>query len=557
MYFCVTIWQYFRPIFYLTYIQFHQMKFRSILLSSALALFLASCGAKKITATPIAVSTTLTAKKAKLTEDQEKRWSHLDLVNDTIPGMSVDRAYELLKDRKSTKVVVGVIDSGVDIDHPDLKDVIWTNTKEVAGNGIDDDKNGYIDDVHGWNFLGDIEHENMEFVRIVKKGDDGSATYKRAKAEYDEEIQQIQAGKKRVKYIYDANKEFEKALGKGYTAEQVKNLKTDNPLLLETQNRFVMILGQIGQEELAEELEKAVNGNGDQAAYHLNLEYNPRKDILKDNPDDWNSNGYGNNNVTGPEKEGALHGTHVAGIIAQGRANSIGGDGVATPYVEIMSVRAVPDGDEYDKDVAKAIRYAVDNGAKVINGSFGKYYATHSDWVYDAIKYAAEKDVLIVFAAGNEGMDLDADATERYPNDDKNSLTQYTDNILTIGALSYNVNEKLVAPFSNYGKVKVDVYAPGMRIYATTPNNEYQYLQGTSMASPNAAGVAALIRAYYPKLSAVQVKHIIMDSGLALPLEVILGGDEENKRQFSEASQSGKIVNAYNAIILADKESRK
>ncbi|MES2484817.1 MAG: S8 family serine peptidase, partial [Bacteroidota bacterium] len=291
--------------------------------------------------------------------------------------------------------------------------------------------------------------------------------------------------------------------------------------------------------------------------YHLNKEYNPRTTILKDNPDDWNANGYGNNNVIGPEKEGAKHGTHVAGIIAQGRGNSLGGDGVATSHVEIMAVRAVPDGDEYDKDVAKAIRYAVDNGAKVINGSFGKYYATHSDWVYDAIKYAADKDVLIVFAAGNEGMDLDKDATERYPNDDKNSLTQFTDNILTVGALSYDYGPEVVADFSNYGKVKVDVFSPGVRIYATTPNNTYEYLQGTSMASPNAAGVAALVRAYYPKLTAVQVKHILMDSGLPLTLNVILGGEEANTRTFSEASVSGKIVNAYNAIILADKESRK
>ncbi|KOS06981.1 peptidase S8 [Flavobacterium akiainvivens] len=533
------------------------MKFKSILLSSALALFLASCGAKKITATPLEVTSTITAKKAKLTEAQEQRWSHLDLVNDSVPGMSVDRAYELLKGRKATKVVVGVIDSGVDIEHPDLKDVIWTNTKEIPNNGIDDDKNGYIDDVHGWNFLGDVEHENMEFVRIVKKGDDGSATYKRAKAEYDEEIQQIQAGKKRIQYIYDANKEFEKVLGKGYTAEQVKNLKTDNQMLNDSKERFVRILAQVDQNELSSELEEAMNGVGDEGKYHLNIDYSPRKDILKDNADDWNANGYGNNVAWGPEKEGALHGTHVAGIIAQARGNGIGGDGVASNYVEIMSVRAVPDGDEYDKDVAKAIRYAVDNGAKVINGSFGKYYATHSDWVYDAIKYAADKDVLIVFAAGNEGMDLDADNTERYPNDDKNTLTQYTDNILTVGALGYDYGTKVVAPFSNYGKVKVDVYAPGMRIYATTPNNEYKYLQGTSMASPNAAGVAALVRAYYPKLSAVQVKHILMDSGLALPGNVIVGGDPSNTRPFAEASQSGKIVNAYNAIILADKESRK
>lgn len=533
------------------------MKFKSILITTAVALFLASCGAKKITATPLAITTPITAKTAKLTEVQEKRWSHMDLLTDTVPGMSVDRAYELLKDRKSTKVIVGVIDSGVDIEHPDLQGVIWTNAKEIANNGKDDDGNGYIDDVHGWNFLGDIEHENMEYVRILKKGDDGSDAYKRAKKEYDKEYRQTLSGKQQVEFLYKADKAFTEKLGAGYDADDVKNLKTDDQMLNDVKGRFVMILGQIDQEELAKELSEAKEHLSSELDYHLNKEYNPRTTILKDNPDDWNANGYGNNNVIGPEKEGAKHGTHVAGIIAQGRGNNLGGDGVATSHVEIMAVRAVPDGDEYDKDVAKAIRYAVDNGAKVINGSFGKYYATHSEWVYDAIKYAADKDVLIVFAAGNEGLDLDKDATERFPNDDKNSLTQFTDNILTVGALSYDYGPEVVADFSNYGKVKVDVFSPGVRIYATTPNNTYEYLQGTSMASPNAAGVAALVRAYYPKLTAVQVKHILMDSGLPLSLNVMLGGEEANTRAFGEASVSGKIVNAYNAIIMADKESRK
>ncbi|MES2484818.1 MAG: S8 family serine peptidase, partial [Bacteroidota bacterium] len=230
------------------------MKFKSILITTAVALFLASCGAKKITATPLAITTPITAKTAKLTEDQEKRWSHMDLLTDTVPGMSVDRAYELLKDRKSTKVIVGVIDSGVDIEHPDLQGVIWTNTKEIANNGKDDDGNGYIDDVHGWNFLGDIEHENMEYVRILKKGDDGSDAYKRAKKEYDKEYRQTLSGKQQVEFLYKADKAFTEKLGAGYDADDVKNLKTDDQMLNDVKDRFVMILGQIDQEELAKEL---------------------------------------------------------------------------------------------------------------------------------------------------------------------------------------------------------------------------------------------------------------------------------------------------------------
>ncbi len=533
------------------------MKFKSIFLSAALALFLASCGAKKITAEPLAITTPVTAKKAKITETDEKRWSHLDLFKDTIPGMSVDRVYELLKGRKATKVIVGVVDSGVDIEHPELKDVLWTNKKEIAGNGIDDDKNGYIDDIHGWNFLGDIEHENMEFVRIIKKGDDGSETYKRALAEYDDEIKQAQVNKQRMEFILKADKTFREKTGKNvYTAEDLKALKLDDPQLGMVRDNLARYLSQVPYEELFGQVKEGFEHYDSELKYHLNKDYNARKDILKDNADDWNSKTYGNANVIGPEKEGAKHGTHVAGIIAQARHNNVGGDGVATPYVEVMAVRAVPDGDEYDKDVALAIRYAVDNGAKVINGSFGKYYSPHSQWVYDALKYAGEKDVLVVFAAGNEGIDLDADKSERYPNDDKNTLEEYTDNVLTIGALTHDYGDGLVADFSNYGKTKVDVFSPGVRIYATVPNDKFEYLQGTSMASPNAAGVAALVRAFYPKLKAAQVKQIIMKSGIAIPQEVMLGGDENATRQFKDVCRSGKIVNAYNAIILADKVSR-
>lgn len=534
------------------------MKFRAIYLSAALALALASCGTSKITAEPIAITKPIVAKKAALTEVQEKRWSDLDLVKDTIPGMSVDRAYELLKGKKSKKVVVGVVDSGVDINHPDLAPVIWTNAKEIANNGKDDDNNGYIDDVHGWNFLGNAEHENLEFVRIMKKGNDGSALYKRAKAEYDKEIKELEVGKQQVDYITMADKKIKAELKKdNYTAEDLKNLKSSDPVINELKPQLIYILTQISKEELDKELAEGKKHFDGQLEYNLNTKFDGRK-IVGDNPDDFNDRKYGNSNVVGPDPEGAKHGTHVAGIIAQTRGNNLGGDGVASNVVEIMAVRAVPDGDEYDKDVALAIRYAVDNGAKVINGSFGKYFSTHSEWVYDAIKYAADKDVLIVCAAGNEGMDLNKDGktVERYPNDSKVGGPEIADNFLTIGAISYNYGPELIADFSNYGKKEVDIFSPGVRIYATTPNNKYEFLQGTSMASPNAAGVAALIRAYYPNLTAPQVKKIIMDSGIPVDLKVNLGGDPRDTRSFSELSRTGKIINAYNAIILADKVSR-
>jgi len=247
---------------------------------------------------------------------------------------------------------------------------------------------------------------------------------------------------------------------------------------------------------------------------------------------------YGNNVVYSGERKDSFHGTHVAGIIAQMRNNNLGGDGVAD-NVEILPVRAVPNGDEYDKDIALAIRYAVDNGAKVINGSFGKDYSPHKEWVWDAIKYAESKDVLIVFAAGNDGKNIDTEPS--FPADTKDKKTEIAKNVLTIGALDNKFGENMVAEFSNYGQKNVDIFAPGVQIYATVVDNKFKYEQGTSMASPNAAGVAALIRSYYPSLKAAQVKQIIMQSGTAVPFDVVVG-DTAEKMPFSKTCVSGKML---------------
>ena len=266
------------------------MKFRSLYLSAALALALVSCGTTKtITATPLAITTPLTAKKAELKETEEKRWSHLDILKDTIPGMSVDRAYEeLLKGKKFNKVIVGVVDSGVDIEHPDLKPVIWTNSKEIAGNGKDDDNNGYIDDIHGWNFLGNAEHENLEFVRILKKGDDGSETYKRAKQQYDQEVREAQAGKRQMDFISMIDSKIKGEIGKdNYTAEDLKNWNPTDANLKQVRDQFINILSNVSKEEFDKEIKGGKEHYDNQLAYNLNLEFDGRK-IVGDNPDDFN-----------------------------------------------------------------------------------------------------------------------------------------------------------------------------------------------------------------------------------------------------------------------------
>tara|TARA_A200000113_G_C8844625_1_gene348138 strand:- start:685 stop:1647 length:963 start_codon:yes stop_codon:yes gene_type:complete len=281
---------------------------------------------------------------------------------------------------------------------------------------------------------------------------------------------------------------------------------------------------------------------------------NEYRNILGDDPNIMDDKPYGDSK-TGHSIKDESHGTHVSGIIAASRDNKIGINGIAN-NVKIMAVRAVPDGDEYDKDVALGLRYAVDNGAKIINTSFGKGFSPKKEWVFEAIEYAASKDVLIVNAAGNDGNNIDFEKV--FPNDSRDLKTEISDNFLTVGAISANYNENLPASFSNYGKINVDVFAPGVQIYSTTPENEYAKFSGTSMAAPSAAGVAALIRSYYPKLSASQVKHILMNSGTLINFEVIKPGSRSwekpngEKVPFSDLSVSGRIVNAYNALKMAD-----
>jgi subtilisin family serine protease len=525
--------------------------FRPLYLSLAFAFALASCGTQKMVSTPVENIDNLPLKTTPVAENDLKRWSHLDLVKDTVPGMSVDKAYkELIKGKKGKKVIVGIVDSGVDINHEDLKAVIWTNPKEIAGNGIDDDKNGYIDDIHGWNFLGDAVHEQLEMTRIVKKGP-GTPDYDKAKAELDKERAELSNVKPQYDMISQANESIKKHLKKEtYTIEDLNSIKTEDKELLKNKTIMTQIGGMIG-EGFVEKFQDEYDHVFSTLNYNLNVEFDGRK-IVGDNPNDLNDTKYGNNNVVGPEPKEAKHGTHVAGIVAQVRGNNLGGDGV-TNNAQILTVRAVPNGDEYDKDIALGIRYAVDNGAKVINGSFGKYYSQQKEWVIDAIKYAESKDVLVVIAAGNESFDLDV--TNKYPNDTYDGSPEFAKNVLIIGALSPAYGSKMIADFSNYGKNNVDIYAPGDEIYATTPLNTYEYLQGTSMASPNVAGVATLIRSYYPSLTAVQVKQIIMESGTPLKNTVTIGEDK-HKANFADASKSGRIVNAYNALVLAAKMAK-
>ena len=560
----------------MNYLTKKTMKNLKPFLLATTTLLLASCGSSvaPIDASLLKSSNSLTLKTEKIEDVQLKVWSATDLATDTIPGMSVDKAYaELIPNLKGINVIVAVIDSGIDIEHEDLKNVIWINKGEIPNNEIDDDKNGFIDDVHGWNFLGDIVGENLEFTRIVRRYDtkfngkdvaeisevdmETFVLYQKAKAEQNKNYDETEANRNRytqmLKQVTDANNQISKKLGtEDYSAEELAAIIDPSD---DEQKNIAVLTQMLSYGGSIPEFMVRLNGGIDyydgRMKNHFNMDTDFRG-VLNDNPYDITDTSYGNNDVDGPnpKKEDALHGTHVAGIIAAQRGNGIGMDGVAQ-NVEIMVVRAVPDGDEYDKDVALAIRYAVDNGAKVINTSFGKGYSQNPEWVWEAIKYAGKKDVLIVNAAGNDGVDLDI--TTSYPNDQNGTGAEMSDNFITIGALNYKYGEEMVATFSNYGATSVDLFSPGVKIWSTTPLDTYKYLQGTSMASPNVAGVAAMIRSYYPKLSAKQVKQVLMDSGLHTSTPVIVGGEESNIQPFDAISKSGNTANLYNALIMASK----
>ena len=508
-------------------------------------------------------------------------WFNLDPTTDKVNGTGGDEALKMLKNKskKSQTVIVAVLDSGVEVDHEDLKDVMWTNPGEIAGNGKDDDNNGYIDDMHGWNFLagpgGNVNHETLELTREyarLKKIYDGkdakmfsgaaAEEYKywiKVKDDFEpqraEAISGMENATKQLKPIEDALNAVEKALdGKELTAENMAAINTENNNDLKKSVEVmtkVMAQGLSSRKDLDDAKKEAAEFFYNQVEYQLNPDYNARK-MVGDDPNDLTNRFYGTNEYEGPD---AFHGTHVAGIIAANRNNNIGIRGVAD-NVRIMTVRCVPDGDERDKDVANAIYYAVDNGASVINMSFGKGYSPQKWYVDQAMRYAAKHDVLLVHAAGNSAANNDTEGN--FPNAQlekpiKKGLFGKERRISTwmeIGALNWRSGEKRVASFSNYGKKNVDLFSPGVQLQSTVLNGKYGPASGTSMASPAAAGVAALIRSYYPELSAVQVKHIMETSVAKQDGEVLKPGTTE-KVKFSELCVSGGTVSATKAVTMA------
>lgn len=481
-------------------------------------------------------------------------------------GTGVKMAYtELLANKEpNQEVIVAIIDSGTDIDHEDLKGNVWVNEDEIAGNGIDDDGNGYIDDIHGWNFIGgpngeSVDEDTYEVTRLYVElssqfadVDTSSLTmeqknqfkyYLKIKEDYETEKAEIEQALNQLKNINQAILGAKQILGvssmDSLTAEQIEAKATDGPYLQQAkQLANALKENNISEKDISEAVDQYQTLN----EYGLNPDFDPRY-IVGDDYKDLTNRFYGNNDVKGASYD---HGTHVAGIVGAVRNNDLGMNGVAN--VKLMILRAVPQGDERDKDVANAIRYAAENGAKVMNMSFGKGYSPDKEYVDAAVKFADSLGVLLVSGAGNDAENVDS--TDSYPNKFYKSGGK-ANAFLTVGATSWQEGEELTASFSNYGKMNVDIFAPGVDVYSTYPDNEYKAEDGTSMASPVVAGVAALVMAYYPELTAIQVKDILMETSTK-PNTMVNRPGSESKVSFSSLSVSGGIVNAYEALKKAE-----
>ena len=503
----------------------------------------------------------------------QKFWQHASLEESGVYGVNTQKALQYLesKKRKPSQLIVGVLDSGVEITHPDLKDNIWTNAKEIAGNGKDDDKNGYIDDVHGWNFIGgkdgkNVDGDTLELTRLFvkyrdlfEKSKDAASNktkfpkefeeYQKIKLEFENKLAEAKQNAAQYVQMDDVFKVAFPALIKEWGEKELneKNMMSFQPKSKEAQQGMI-IFGMVPKEawegksmkdfltEVGSEISEGAKYYKEQVEINLNTELDPRP-IVGDNYADKSERIYGNNDVDGPD---STHGTHVSGIIAAKAGNGIGIDGIAgNGYVKIMSVRTVPNGDERDKDVANAIRYAADNGAKILNMSFGKAYSPDKQIVWDAFKYAEKKGLLLIKAAGNENVNIDDEIHFPTVYDEKG--TEVAKNVITVGANTID-NNNLKASFSNFGKKSVDVFAPGNDIYSTVPNKEGEYKNesGTSMASPVVAGVAALVWAHYPKLTATDIKQILLESVNKNPA-------------LADISLTGGVVDAYKAVQLAEK----
>ncbi|KXK01853.1 MAG: S8 family serine peptidase [Ignavibacteriaceae bacterium] len=490
-------------------------------------------------------------------------WSQLDPYKDGFEGTRTLEFYSFVETAhnlpKRNEVIVAVIDSGFDINHPALKDNIWQNEKEINGvEGVDDDNNGYIDDYHGWNFLGNVRYLSLEVTRELKRLNYNNTPtndeyYKKVKYNYEEEKSEIantlelfESSSSIIENAHKTLKEGGYSTNLEFLTEHVDKMpdkyKSAAMTLITMESFFGINPDYI--ESSIKEFQIKNKVLFDTTDTHI---------LVGDNPEVLNETGYGNNTLLIDENES--HGTHVAGTIAA----NVPGIGQA-PFAKIMCLRAVPnEGDERDKDIGNAIRYAVDNGASVINMSAGKYFSRYPEYVTDAINYANENGVVFVVSAGNEGFNLNENPNYPRKYVVNNGKIETFPNVIVVGASTWmkkwsvekdpdnlNYGFDLAASFSNYSKDVVDVFAPGVEINSTVPGGKFERLSGTSMASPQVAGIISIIKAFYPNLSPLEIKQLIHSTARQYnDLEVRMR-NENNLEYFSNLSISGGVIDVMN-----------
>ena len=510
-------------------------------------------------------------------------WHFLSPENDGIAGIGLYEALRLLRFSRPKPIIVAVIDCPVDYSHPDLSPVMWKNPDEIPANKKDDDKNWYKDDVHGWffncsrdgkvvdtdqpevtqvyqlfsrQFEGRLEHS----IREEEKKD--WQNFRKARAVFLR--QQTRAADLKVFFsdslkLFSVLQEFLQQSSGPITPSGIDAWISSDTAYGNAVKRVLKEMLPGNYSGLARYIRKMREGFAAEKMEYQELwrcSYNPEcypRAPVGDHPEIPNEKMYGCGHVLNPSSEAHGHGTHCAGIIAAKRGDGYGVDGIAEA-ARIMTLSAVPSsGDERDKDVANCIRYAADKGARIISMSFAKRFSPHKKVVDDAVRYAESKGCLFFHAAGNEH--LDRDTARFYPIPEFSSGGKAA-NWIEVGNNQPALDANLVAPSSNYGKKTVDLFAPGTEILSTYPDKKFETMTGTSMACPVAAGVAALIWSHFPRLTAAQIKKLLMESAFKPDLEVRCPGTGK-MQPFSSLSVSGGIVNARQAVVLADQLARK
>ncbi|MFD2585914.1 S8 family serine peptidase [Croceitalea marina] len=507
--------------------------------------------------------------------DSISYWQFDQFGKDSFSGISSDLSSVVLSKNENDKVIIALIDSDIDVNHHYLNKYIWANTKEVKSNNLDDDKNGYIDDIHGWNFLakGDkkiIKYANNTSIRFTrafkqkyerlskKKGKlnskelDFLATYNKALNTIKEEKMRLAPYEEYIEW-YETSQIASDSLLLTYDFKKPYNLSSLDSLFNEVYTK--------GNDEergrlIYFSLDKLKNNREED--YKLSLDYlNKNKyyalnENLTENHSSINNTfpKLGSNRLD-INISNEKHGTQIGGVIVKTYKAITENLPDEAENIEIMPISIFPEnGAEFEEDIAKAIRYAVNNGADIINYSSSIRFLLKPSLLYEALLYAEKHNVLIVTSAGNTGENLDKIMTHPRKKYKKYRLS----NLIMVGMSDSTIGPNLKPIHGNYGKETVDLFAPGTDFLTTNPKNEYFKTSGSSISSAIVATTCATIKLYHPKLKAAEIREIILQSVSKYNGEIFLDEGGKTKVLFTDLCMAGGILNVENAFKLAVKK---